>query len=387
MDLPRRASTMTPGQRQLAEAMQRGDHFLGEQVHRLETSRYTDPERHARERETFFRGFPTALCPSSLIGTNELVRHDLTGLDLIVTRDAEGKAHVLANSCLHRATRLVEEPGVHPAKKIICPYHAWTYTPDGALRALPRPDSFPGFCKDGQSLTAYPVAEHGGLIWFIGNPDAPPDFSEIEPLGPELDAIGLGDIAVFARATHAVEADWKMVVDAFCEGYHVKRLHARSIGDYFADGVSVADRIGPHQRFIVGRTDHASEVDLDDWSAVREVMTFTYQVFPNTVVIVSPDYVNVLVVHPCGAGRCRVENFMLVPGEREVDPEAMRPRWQKSWELLDGHTFAGEDFRAAALCQRGVETGHRDTMLLGTLETGVAIFHAECDARLAQGVT
>ncbi|MCJ8190422.1 aromatic ring-hydroxylating oxygenase subunit alpha [Sphingomicrobium aestuariivivum] len=380
MDVARRSSPMTPGQRRLAEAMQRGDHFIGEHAERIETSRYVDPQRHERELSTFFRAMPTALCPSALVGKNEMVRHDLTGLDLIVTRDGEGQVHVLANSCLHRATRLVETDAVQPAKKIICPYHAWTYTPDGSLRALPRPDSFPGFCKEGKALTRYPVAEHGGLIWFIGDPQAQADFSLLEELGADLDAIGIGDMAFFERATHEVAADWKMVVDAFCEGYHVKRLHARSIGDFFADGVNVADRIGPHQRFIVGRTDHAMEVDLDDWDAVREVMTFTYQLFPNSIVIVSPDYVNLLVVHPDGVGRCRVENFMLVPPD--ADAAVMEPRWRKSWELLDGHTFGGEDFRAAALCQRGVESGHRDDMLIGTLETGVAVFHAECDARL-----
>ncbi len=379
MDTPRRP-TMTPGQCALAQAMLAGDHSVGEGVKRIDTKRYVDPERHAREIDSFFHRAPFALAPTALLEPNQCVRHDLSGLDLIVSRDGDGEVHVLANSCLHRATRLVEDDEVRPAKKIICPYHAWTYTADGTLRALPRPDSFPGFCKEGQALSRYPAVEVGGIIWCIGTPGAASDFAEIEPLAPDLDAIGLPAMALFERATHEVAADWKMVVDAFCEGYHVKRLHARSIGDFFADGVSVADHIGPHQRFIVGRADHAQAVDLDDWAAVRETMTFTYQLFPNAIIVVSPDYVNILFIHPDGVGRCKVENVMLVPGD--ADAAAMRPRWQKSWDLLDKHTFGGEDFRAAALCQRGVEAGHREDMLLGTLEAGVADFHATCDARL-----
>ena len=384
MEQTRTRPAMTPGQRALARKMQRGEHFLGDEVRRIETRRYVDRGRHAREVDTFFRRFPTALCPSALLAPGEMVPHGPSGLDLVVSRDAQGTVHVLGNSCLHRATRLVEGDEVVAARRIVCPYHAWTYDADGALKALPRPDSFPGFCKEGRSLQRFPSVEVGGLVWFFGDPAADADFSQISELGEDLDALGIGDMAVFRRNTNDVAADWKMVVDAFCEGYHVKRLHARSIGEYFADGVSVADRIGPHQRFIVGRTDHAMEVDLDDWAEVRETMTFTYQVFPNTIIVVSPNYVNILFVHPVAAGRCRVEDVMLVPGD--ADMEAMGSRYEKSWQLLDATTFGGEDFRAAALCQAGVEAGLREEMLLGTLETGVAVFHDEYDARL-YGVT
>ncbi|WP_343343173.1 aromatic ring-hydroxylating dioxygenase subunit alpha [Sphingomicrobium sp. XHP0239] len=380
--MPTSRLRMTPGQRALAERMLRGDHDIGDEARRIETKRYIDPERHVRELAHCFRGFPTALCPSALIGPDQMIRHDASGLDLIVARDRDGAIHVLGNSCAHRATRLVDEDGVLPARKIVCPYHAWTYRPNGDLAALPRPEAFPGLCKEDHALKTYPAREIGGLVWFYGDGSGE-DFSPIEPLGPDLDAIGLDAMRFYRRNLHTVAADWKMIVDAFSESYHVKRLHARSIGEFFADGVAVMDRMGPHQRFIVGRAGHAEPVDLDDWQAVRETMTFTYQIFPNTVVVVSPDYVNVLIVHPTSAGRCKVEDFMLVPDVSDAEAKALEGRWSKSWELLDQHTFGGEDFRAAALCQRGVEAGLRDEMIVGTLENGMIAFHDELDARLA----
>ena len=64
---------------------------------------------------------------------------------------------------------------------------------------------------------------------------------------------------------------------------------------------------------------------------------------------------------------------MLIP-EPPQTPEA-EAHWEKSWTLLDGGTFAAEDFRAAALCQRGIESGMVKTITVGALEEGIAAFH------------
>jgi hypothetical protein len=115
-------------------------------------------------------------------------------------------------------------------------------------------------------------------------------------------------------------------------------------------------------------------------ASLRRAMTFTYALFPASVVIVSPDYVNLLVCMPQSVGRTLVEDFMLIPEPPQTN-EA-EAHWQKSWALLDGDTFGTEDFGAAALCHRGLASGTLDRVTLGTLENGIANFHRRIDAAL-----
>jgi nitrite reductase/ring-hydroxylating ferredoxin subunit len=379
MDLHRTAARPTPGQIALAEALGRGEAALGTVIETLDASLYTDPARFEAEQRAIFDRLPHLLAPSALLpDPNTAIAHDHYGIPLIISRDASGHAHVLANVCRHRGTRLIEETGVVPAKRIVCPYHAWAYKPDGQLSGMPRPECFPGLDKAALGLVHYPCVEAGGLIWFAKHPDA--DFSEVLALAPDLEAFALADQFVYRSRTHEVAANWKLVIDAFLESYHVQRLHSATIASFFADGITVADTIGRHQRAAVGRADYLAKVDLGDWAALRRAITYTYQIFPASVVIVSPDYINLLIVMPQSVGCTLVEDVMLIP-EKPVTAEA-EAHWQRSWDLLDGGTFAAEDFRAAALAHQGLSSGAIDKVVLGTLERGIADFHAKLEIAL-----
>ncbi|WP_029940126.1 aromatic ring-hydroxylating oxygenase subunit alpha [Sphingomonas astaxanthinifaciens] len=373
MDAFPKSARPTPGQAALAQQLATGQADEGRGIARLPASLYTDPARFEDEQQSLFARLPLLLGPSAMLPRpREALAHDAYGTPLLVSRDGHGEVHVLANVCRHRGTRLVEAEGLVPAARIVCPYHAWAYQPDGALAALPRPECFPGLDKTEQSLRRFPAHESGGLIWFAHDDHA--DFSAVEALAPDMEAFGLGHLHLYRRRTHDVPANWKLIVDAFLESYHVQRLHAATIAPFFADGITVADRIGPHQRAAVGRTDYLTGIDRDDWGQLRRAVTYTYHFFPNTILIVSPDYVNLLVCQPQDVGRTLVENIMLIPEPpRTAEEEA---HWARSWALLDEGTFGGEDFRAAALGQQGLASGLLDEITLGTLEHGIADFHA-----------
>ncbi len=369
----------TEGQLALAARLAEGEHVGdGATVATVPASAYTDPARFEREQERLFRRLPQVIAPSALLQPGMAVPHDGFGTPLLLTRDKTGRAHVFHNVCRHRGTRLVESCAALKSPRLVCPYHAWTYTLDGALAGLPRPDTFPGLDKSEYGLKELPCVEAGGLIWFAF--DAAADFTEATALQPEFDAFNLAGHHLYQRRVHDVPANWKLIMDAFFESYHVQRLHSGTIARFFVDGVSAADTLGIHQRSLVARSDY-TEVDLKDWAAVRRVMTYTYQLFPATVMIVSPDYVNLMVLMPQAVDRVLVEDFMLIPSPPQTEEE--EHHWAKSWALLDQGVFGAEDFHAAALGQQGLATGTLQSLTLGTLETGIAAFHAQVDAALA----
>ncbi|QFT78180.1 aromatic ring-hydroxylating dioxygenase subunit alpha [Erythrobacter sp. THAF29] len=361
----------TDSQLALAEAIRDGKAREAEGTEAVPASRYTDPSHFEAEKRALFDREPQVLVPSALLPEPGMaVPHDATGRPLLITRDKDGQAHVFLNVCQHRGTRLVEGTEVQCSSRLVCPYHAWTYKLDGSLVGLPRPETFPDLDKSQYHLRELPSCEAGGLIWFA--PQEHADFALARTLGEDFSAFEMDDSFLFRRKMHEVRSNWKLIMDAFLESYHVTRLHANTIGPFFKDGITAGDSIGPHMRSAVGRLEEMESIDLTDMADMRRVVTFAYQLLPATIIVPSPDYVNVMVLMPKAHNLTLVEDFMLIPEAPATDKA--RDHWERSWALLDGGVFASEDFRAAELGQQGLESGAVDHITLGTLESGIKRF-------------
>ena len=198
----------TEGQARLARMIADGstDSRRPEAVQTVPASDYTDPARWQREKSALFERLPQVVAPSALLPEPGMaVPHDATGRPLLLTRDTDGKAHIFLNVCRHRGTRLVEGQEAACAKRLVCPYHAWTYRLDGTLLALPRPETFPGMDKADMGLVELPSMEEGGLIWF--SPFADAEFADARAVSEDIGAFGTADLHLFRRKLHTVHGN------------------------------------------------------------------------------------------------------------------------------------------------------------------------------------
>ncbi len=113
-------------------------------------------------------------------GAKNPVRVKMLGENLILFRDAKGKAGLLTEHCAHRGTSLyygrVEDDGLR------CMYHGWKYDTDGKCLDTPAEPPDSNF-KLTVRQPSYPVVEIGGLIFaYMGPPDKQPPFPRYEEL-------------------------------------------------------------------------------------------------------------------------------------------------------------------------------------------------------------
>ena len=168
---------------------------------------------------------------------------------MLLTRDAEGTVHAIANACRHRGVRVAD--GCGQARRLTCPFHAWTYDTAGQLVGLPTAAGFDGMRREDKGLVQLPVAEGYGLVVGRLRPGPPVDVDEL--LGPRLaEELALLDFAAWQPLrrdhTHPVGANWKVTLDTYRENYHFDYLHRDTLKSYAYGGVLTFDAFGPHLR-------------------------------------------------------------------------------------------------------------------------------------------
>lgn len=346
---------------------------------RVAAARYLDAGHHARERAAMFGGrgaggLPRVIAASSALAAGACLPVDLPGLSLIVTRGADGVVRAVANACRHRGTRLVDAPC--QAKALVCPYHGWTYDLAGALLHVPHAEAFaPG---DSCSLPALPVSERAGLIW-LGD-DIAGIAGYLGGLDADLAALELDRHVVWRSRRVTRRCNWKLIVEAFLDAYHIRTLHRDSIYRFFLDAASIMESVGRHIRAVTARrTLREAPVELGG-SDLRALSTPSYVVFPATVIIVHPDWVSVIPLHPRSVDETDFDHLMLVPAARAGDT----PHWEKNWSLIEETVFQREDLWVCEQAQRGLAAGMVDELMFGELESAVRPFHAAIDDALAR---
>lgn len=259
----------------------------------------------------------------------DYVTLDAAGQAIILVRDKAGTLHALANSCRHRAMRLLD--GTGNCRGIRCPFHAWAYRLDGSLVAAPRMDETAGFDRAAHGLHRYRVEESHGFIFLCLAPDAPPlaavlgNFANVHAPWP------LADLVTTRRRTLSVGCNWKAFLEVFNEYYHLPFVHPDSIGAIYGD----PDVPDPAQGAFVsqfGSTEGTGGLLADEQAMALPAMPglrgraatgvrYTW-VFPNMTFAAGRDAMWVYEAYPLGPDRCHVVQSACFPPETLDQPGA-----------------------------------------------------------------
>jgi nitrite reductase/ring-hydroxylating ferredoxin subunit len=152
---------------------------------------------------------------SQLTNTRDYITDDVSGIPVIAMRQEDGTLKAFLNVCRHRGVRVVTECAGN-RRSFTCPYHGWTYGPDGGLRGIPYRQAFPSIDRDERGLREIPVQERHGLLWVHVDPNSSIDVAEF--LGHDLDDLltnRLTDTLKMERIEHLqLEQDWLTTIEA-----------------------------------------------------------------------------------------------------------------------------------------------------------------------------
>ncbi len=147
---------------------------------------------------------------------------DLAAESVIIVRGKDGEIRALLNVCRHRGSHVCYEKEGHVVR-FVCPYHAWTYDLDGALRAARHTGD--DFEKANFRLKQIHARVIDGMI-FICFADEPPDLTNVErTLHASLGRYGWADARVAHRETFTMAANWKHAIENYLECYHCAPAH------------------------------------------------------------------------------------------------------------------------------------------------------------------
>ena len=375
-------------QRLLDEMEQSESSEWDAQEGRVDVAHYSDAAHLERERQHVLRKLPLCLGHADqLPAPGHMLARDILGLPLLLVRDRNGAVQVLLNVCRHRGARLVlADDEVCQRKALVCPYHAWRYELDGELSVIPAAAGFPTTDKSDHGLRRLPTQVRHGLIWAVLDPAA----TRIDvacflgDIDDDLGTLGLGSHRFFRQHARRCPINWKLMMDAFQEVYHIKALHKRTIAPFFLDMKTAGEGAGVHTRILVGRDrlPEARGLPSTAWD-IRRHATLTHAIFPNSLLIYHPDATSHMAMFPITPDEMLFVHSFFTPHAPRTDDE--RAHWDRTFEMIDGGVFSDEDLFVSEQIQRGVRSGANQHFIFGRFEQHLRRYHEHMAMMIADG--
>ncbi len=187
---------------------------------------YHDPEFFAAEQARLLRPAWQVVCHASDIAApGDWRTLAFLGESIIAVRGDDGAIRAFANLCRHRGSRLVDgDAGC--AKRLVCPYHAWTYGLDGRLLGVPERGQYPGLDPAANGLVPVDCELWSGFVFVRLESQGPSVAAMMAPYQAEIAPYRFEHLRALGRVTLRPRAvNWKAIADNYSDGLHIPVAH------------------------------------------------------------------------------------------------------------------------------------------------------------------
>ncbi|MEZ5240064.1 MAG: SRPBCC family protein, partial [Microthrixaceae bacterium] len=213
-----------------------------------------------------------------------------SGAPIVVVRGTDGELRAFYNSCRHRGAPVTRD-ACGTAKRLTCQYHSWSYDTSGVLRNVPDARSFVDLDTDDLGLVPVRCETWEGWVFLNEDPAAEPLGDFLGPLREQMVDLDGPSMRLVGTRSHHLECNWKLMVDAFLEVYHIRTVHPDNAALLYDDqSVTVAMLPNGHSRLTVDKRDELRDIpmvppELDNPSVplLWKQTSTSFGIFPNLV--------------------------------------------------------------------------------------------------------
>jgi phenylpropionate dioxygenase-like ring-hydroxylating dioxygenase large terminal subunit len=287
----------------------------------IPTERYTDPAFYDLERaRVFARTWLFAGHESEWPEPGSYRSTDRSGSPLVIVRGEDGVLRAFYNACRHRGAPVTrDECGT--ARRLTCQYHSWSYGTDGALKAVPEARSFAELDLDALALVPVRCEVVDGWVFVNEDPGAGDLRSFLGPVAEQMADLDGPSMRAVATVVHPIACNWKLMVDAFLEVYHVRTVHPDNAALLYDDHVTtVAMLPNGHSRLTVDKHEVfrdfpmvSEELDNPSVPELWRQTSTSYGIFPNLVVPMDTGAFTWLCMWPTGPDTTELELRWFAP--------------------------------------------------------------------------
>jgi len=342
---------------------------------------YTDPTRFQHELDRVFRRELNVVTLSSAVAAEgDFVTAEVVGTPVLVVRGADARLRAFLNVCRHRGAT-IEVRANGRCKRFVCPYHAWTYNPDGSLHKVRHPDGFPTLDKADHSLVELHCVEAAGMVFVCPTPGLTPDPLP-EAMVDELEAMLGPRPTAYASTTKTWTANWKIIVEGGIESYHFRVAHKDTIAPFFGDTTSTWERIGAHRRSVLPKKSvlKLQELPQEQWD-IRDHTHVVYTIHPNALILLQKSHFDLILLAPLSVDETRIEVHTVGAAPAIGDLPIEQHRYLQRNHAISNTTL-DEDFVIGEQIQRGLRTGANTHFRFGRFEGALTDWRRQLDGLL-----